>query len=356
MSLTKTTDFLSDAQKHQKEEEFKKKRYAMSYSSEKVLAEDPQRFYREKILGIRPKVIKKSFDEGHLMHTLILEPHKFKKEYAISKGSSPLSDNVKAIIHDLFDFREKNSDPDQDELSVDLAEWKPILLNLLKAHNLYQRMGDDKKLERVINKETEEYWNMLLENRDKIMVSQEQYDTIKKKVDNFFKNGKTITDKMGLTEGLNSEQVFVLNEHMAYLDRPELPFDEKGILDNLCVHFDHEKIYVNDVKSTGSSLDDFEYDIRKFKYHKQAAKYHNLAEELKRELVKREPLVTNYPIEFRFVVIDKNGYFGSIKVSDETLTMWKEWHQQDLQKLRYHFDNWDFNTLAKYSKNHEITL
>lgn len=355
MPLTKTTSFLSDDDIAQKEKEFRAKRYALSYSSEKTLGEDPQKFYREKVLGIQKKVHKKAFDEGHLVHSLILEPHKVNSQYVIQEGESGLSDNQRKIIEDLLDFRDMNSTDDV-ILSTDMEEWKPIILQILKKHDLFQKMGDEKKLERIINEKGKKYWDTMLINRNKIVVTQKQMDEAKAKVENFLKNGKAITDKMGLTDGLTSDDVFVMNEKMFYLDRPSLPFDEKGILDNFCVHFTHEKIYVNDVKTTGGSLTDFQSDIRRFKYFKQGAKYYNLAEAMKADFVEKEPAIAHYPIEFRFVVLDKNGYFGAYKISDETMAQYREWHEKDLKKLRVHFDNWDFSTPTKFLNNFETVI
>jgi hypothetical protein len=352
MSLIDKTTLLSDTERAAAEAKFKVSRYAMSYSSEKVLREDPKRFYNEKVLGIKRKVHKKAFDEGHLLHTLVLEPHLFEKQYAIATTTGTLSDSVRGIIDNVFDFRELNNS-EQTKLSEDLEDFKSLLLNFLTVANLYQKMGDDKKFDRVLTPETREYWGMLLKNKDKILVSQEVKNTIQKKVDNFFERAKVITDKMGLTAGLTSDDVLVINEVMLSLPRPELPFDEKGIIDNLCVHYKHQKIYVNDVKSTSGTIAEFEKEVRRFGYSRQAAKYSNLAEEFKRQAVKSDPSVAGFPIEFRFIAFDKNGYFGSIKVSQESLAMYKEWHQRDLQKLSNHFKNWDFENPTDFLENME---
>lgn len=58
----------------------------LSSSSLKLLLDDPAKFYKEKILGEREHVSKPAFDEGSLVHALILEPHVIDMEFAFFDG------------------------------------------------------------------------------------------------------------------------------------------------------------------------------------------------------------------------------------------------------------------------------
>lgn len=58
----------------------------LSSSMLKLLLKDPQRFYREWVLGERNDEYNPAFVEGSLTHTLCLEPHKL-AEYAIFEGA-----------------------------------------------------------------------------------------------------------------------------------------------------------------------------------------------------------------------------------------------------------------------------
>lgn len=58
-----------------------------SSSSLKLLITDLEKFYQEKILGIKPEEEEKSvFSEGSYVHSLILEPEKIAQEYALFDG------------------------------------------------------------------------------------------------------------------------------------------------------------------------------------------------------------------------------------------------------------------------------
>lgn len=59
----------------------------LSSSNYKLLLEDPEKFHKEKILGIKePQKESSSFTEGSLTHSVILEPHLVSKEYAFFPG------------------------------------------------------------------------------------------------------------------------------------------------------------------------------------------------------------------------------------------------------------------------------
>lgn len=59
----------------------------LSSSNYKTLLEDPEKFHREKILGIKEEQKEStSFTEGSLTHSVILEPHLVNTEYAFFPG------------------------------------------------------------------------------------------------------------------------------------------------------------------------------------------------------------------------------------------------------------------------------
>lgn len=76
----------------------------LSSSNLKMLLKDPQKFYQEKILGIRePQSDKPHFVEGSYAHSLILEPHLVEEEYAFFPGWKKVGKDWKA-------FQEENKD------------------------------------------------------------------------------------------------------------------------------------------------------------------------------------------------------------------------------------------------------
>lgn len=58
----------------------------LSSSNLKLLLKDREQFYKEKILGIKERKESASFDEGSLVHSMILEPHLTNEEFAFYNG------------------------------------------------------------------------------------------------------------------------------------------------------------------------------------------------------------------------------------------------------------------------------
>lgn len=59
----------------------------LSSSGLKMLLKEPERFYEENILGIKkPQEQNNNFDEGTLVHTMLLEPEKLEESVAVFSG------------------------------------------------------------------------------------------------------------------------------------------------------------------------------------------------------------------------------------------------------------------------------
>ena len=72
----------------------------MSSSNLKLLLKDPEQFYKERILGERePQAPKAAFDEGSLVHALILEPHVVEDEFAFYPGMRKHGKDWEAFKH-----------------------------------------------------------------------------------------------------------------------------------------------------------------------------------------------------------------------------------------------------------------
>ena len=66
-------------------EDYHNNRTHLSSSSLKKLLESPSKFYEEWVLGRSTQEQNNAFDEGHFVHTLLLEPHKV-GDYAVYPG------------------------------------------------------------------------------------------------------------------------------------------------------------------------------------------------------------------------------------------------------------------------------
>ena len=58
---------------------------------------------------------------------------------------------------------------------------------------------------------------------------------------------------------------------------PNLPFDFHGTIDNMVVDLDAKKVYINDLKTSGKSLVNFEDSVEYYNYWLQATMYIRLA-------------------------------------------------------------------------------
>lgn len=58
----------------------------LSSSNLKLLLKDREQFYKEKILGIKERKESSAFDEGSLVHSMILEPERLNEDYAFFNG------------------------------------------------------------------------------------------------------------------------------------------------------------------------------------------------------------------------------------------------------------------------------
>lgn len=58
----------------------------LSSSNLKLLLKDREKFYKEKILGEKERKESAAFDEGSLVHSMILEPHRLDEDYAFYNG------------------------------------------------------------------------------------------------------------------------------------------------------------------------------------------------------------------------------------------------------------------------------
>lgn len=71
----------------------------LSSSSFKKVLDDPAKYYKEEVLGAKEQEAKKEyFDDGSLMHSLILEPHLVDKEYAFFEGMRKAGAEYQAFV------------------------------------------------------------------------------------------------------------------------------------------------------------------------------------------------------------------------------------------------------------------
>lgn len=154
--------------------------------------------------------------------------------------------------------------------------------------------------------------------------------------------------------GMGGEKdVHIFNElPVVCMDNP-YSFGLKGIIDNLVIDHNRKVIRVNDLKKTGKALSSFPETIEYYKYWMQAAIYHMIING-----IKKTSLSVDYPVEFRFIVVDPYMHIAPFKVSEDTMKEFVNKTTLALQTAEQHFKTKDFSlpVEALMSEDKEFTL
>lgn len=318
----------------------------LSPSSLKLLIEAPKAWHKKYVL--KQEEIKSAlhFDEGSLLHAMILEPDTLDDNF-INMGVNAPGDTAQAIMKSLLSLGRS---------AVELEEYSEEILEYLKEVNLYQSFvddkrnnkegkmltGDEKRLNKVINETSKEYFKLLCEARNKTIVDAISWDKCLRKKEAVLSNEKAAFLLQPTHKALEEFATELELRHAPTF----LKYKIKGILDAIKVDFEEKKIYVTDFKTTGGSLEVFKESFEKYGYWLQASIYYWLAESLKRNAAAK------FEIEVNFVVIDRMDHVYVFPVSEETLKISIERAKEMINtKIDYHIQNKDFNLPYEFANN-----
>lgn len=306
----------------------------ISSSSLKILIESPKKYYEYYVLNKKEQKIGKHFDEGSLVHCMVLEPEELKNKF-INIGLTVPSDNIKECINYIFKNKDINT------IDPDLNKHTELILAYLKEINLYQSFasdkktpfitGDEKRVKKIINESSVDYFKILCTSADKKIVDAETWDKCLAKAAAILNNPDA---KYLLTSEVNQD---VACELELEEKDPNFKYGLKGIIDVIKVNRVNKTVYISDIKTTNSSLKEFKKSFDKYEYWLQAAIYSRLGKLLNKSNV-------DYKIIFSFIVVDCNNDVYCFEVLQDTMKTLEE----DLIKLinvkfHYHIINKDFN-------------
>jgi hypothetical protein len=330
------------------EEKFFSENFMLSYSGLSKLLSSPVLFYKHYILNEREDNTDKYTIEGNLVHTLLLKPEKFDKEFLVTPSNVP-SDNPKKVLHTLFDYY-KTLDHEADPRES-LVEFEPEIMTLLKETNLYQSLKlDSARLEKINDEKGETYWEYLKNCEGRKVIDDVTLEIAREYVKRILSNIE-VMGLMGMIED-TFNPVDHFNEIELAIFPESLPFGLRGIIDNLV--FDHgEKIIkINDLKKISKDLLSFKDSVIFWKYWVQAGMYNKLVT----ETYLNRPEYADYTIEFRFIVLDSYMQIGIYEVSKETMDHWIIDTNKELDKAAFHFENRNFELPYEFLTNGKITL
>jgi len=329
------------------EEKFFQKEFFFSYSGLNKLLFSPRLWYKHYVLQEREERTDNHLIEGKVIHALLLDEANFSKNFMILPGNIPTG-NTRTVVDKVFNLKSEGK----------LSDCKEEIITVLKEINLHQSLtddkkadkagvtvtGDEKRLAKIINEETESYWDFLKNKEGKDIIDMDTLTRCREAAE-LLKADSRIADLLKLEN--TNKKITVYNEQkIARGGFAELPFGLKGILDNIVVDDVAKIMYINDIKTTGKTIEDFVETVEYYNYWLQAAIYDKLVTDMNPK---------DYKVKFTFIVIDKYQQVYPFEVKEETMNTWKVRLNEVLEKAKWHYTNRKFNLPHKF-ETETVTL
>jgi len=314
------------------EDEFFSQPFMMSYSGLNKLLFSPVLFHQHYILKQRDDVVDKPMVEGKLLHCLLLNPEEFENEFVLMSSDMP-SDGPRKVLDKIYEIMKANGKSEMDGTFMD------HILDVLKEQNLYQSLKtDDQRIDKMTTEKNIKYLDYKFQAEKKTVVDQDMYDFAKNTVETIKSNSK-LMDIMGFNQDSLTTNIKQYNElDLVCLEFEDYSFGIRGIIDNLVVDHDAKVIRVNDLKKSSKSIGQFEESIDYYNYWMQAALYRLLVNH-----IKETTFGVDYPVEFRFIVVDPYMQVAPIRISEDTQKYWALELEDKLEQANYHFKERDFS-------------
>ena len=309
-------------------ERFYQKKFYFSYSGLNKLLYSPALFYNHYVLNQREDSTDPHLVGGRVLHCLLFEPDNY-DDYFISLPGKLPSDNPRKIIDNIF-----RTHLGYENNSLLLEDYSQDILTQLLTANLYQSLKtDQQRLEKILTEENKEYFEFLKNSLDKSIVDEPTLNGCKAQVA-ILKSNKDIRALLQLDKSEEDTHIETYNELHIRVDHDKLPFGFHGVLDNVVVDNEAKMIFINDLKTTGKSIQDFPEAVEYYKYWIQAVIYTILASD---KFLKDKPDAAEWKVQVTFIVIDKYNLVYPFQVSAETMSQWKSDFKNVLQIAKWHY-------------------
>ena len=306
---------------------FYKKEFNFSYSSINKLLFSPRMFYNHYVLKEKEDSTDSHLVIGRVLHCLLLEPANFDNQFAVMTNKIP-SENNKKIIDNIF----RNYLVNQNN-TLTLEDYSKDILTHLLTINLHQSLKtDQQRLDKILTDENNEYFEFLKLSLGKTVIDQIILDNCKKSLD-VIKANDDVRALLQLDKIQEDDEIEVYNELIVSMSDKNLPFGFKGVLDNVVVDHNSKTIFINDLKTSGKSIQDFPESVDYYKYWIQGTIYVMLASE---KFLKDKQ---DWNVQLTFIVIDKYNQVYPYQVSSESLSKWKIDFEKIVTQIRWHYDN-----------------
>ena len=310
---------------------FYKKEFNFSYSSINKLLFSPRMFYNHYVLKEKEDSTDSHLVIGRVLHCLLLEPLNFDNQFAVMTSKIP-SENNKKIIDNIF----RNYLVNQNN-TLTLEDYSKDILTHLLTINLHQSLKtDQQRLDKILTDENNEYFEFLKLSLGKTVIDQIILDNCKKSLD-VIKANDDVRALLQLDKSQEDDEIEVYNELIVSMSDKNLPFGFKGVLDNVVVDHNSKTLFINDLKTSGKSIQDFPESVDYYKYWIQGVIYVMLASE---KFLKDKQ---DWNIQLTFIVIDKYNQVYPYQVSSESLNKWKIDFEKIVTQIKWHYDNKQYN-------------
>lgn len=332
----------------------KKHDFQFSYSSLSKLITNPKLFHKEYILGEKELRDETYFKAGELFHCFVLEPENFNEKFAMLPSKLP-SDNIREIINRIYN---DHVIPDIEKGvkvkgSITLSDYCQHILNILEEMNLHQSLtdtvtkgvtttGDSKRLDKVVNDVTLEYFNACIEGYGKTIVDSALVQTAGTKAGLMMEH----PDIKALFEG-ELPEVDIRKELELQIkpNESDTPFGFKGIIDMVRIDYERCIIHIVDYKTTSKTLDDWRKDFESsnYMYWLQVMIYRKLIMSLVPKESKKQ-----WVLKISFPVIDKFNNVYVFNVSQKSLLKWNDMAKGVYEIADWHLTNMRFDLPYEY--------
>jgi hypothetical protein len=311
-------------------EKFYKNKFYFSYSGLNKLLYSPGLFYNHYVLNQREDSKDAHLVGGSVLHCLLFEPDNYDKKFISLPGKLP-TDSQRKIIDTIFRIHCSIGNN-----SLLLEDYSTDILTQLLTTNLYQNLKTDaQRLDKILTEENKEYFEFLKNSLDRSVVDEPTLSGCKAQVE-ILKSNKDIRALLQLDKTEEDDHIDVFNELYIKIDHDKLPFGLHGFLDNVVVDKESKTIFVNDLKTTGKSIQDFPEAVEYYKYWIQAVIYLVLAAE---KFLNDVPDKHQWNIQVTFIVIDKYNLVYPFQVSSESMSLWKKDFRKILDIAQWHYEN-----------------
>jgi hypothetical protein len=220
-----------------------------------------------------------------------------------------------------------------------LADRVPAILEGLKEIDLHQTLKTDaQRIDKILTPANVSYWEYLQVKEGKDILDQETLDKCTEGAD-VLKNNPKIAELLKL--GNVNKKIDVYNEQMIERALDNFPFGIRGIVDNLVIDHETKTVYINDIKTTGKTIADFQETVEYYNYWLQACIYMWLIQDM---------YPKDYIVKFTFIVIDKYQQVYPFEVSPTTGHLWNDRAKEALETAKWHYTNRKFNLPIKFEK------